>query len=150
MNELQAKAGIQVLKPIQEVFNAIVDPEQMKNYFISESTGPMVAGTEVTWKFPEFDDRFPVQILDIKAPTEILFQWEGAPGNQLKVDIRLEEREGNTVVKITEGTMPNTEAGLQWMRGNSEGWANFLACLKAWLEYGIHLRKGAFDYMKPA
>ena len=26
--------------------------------------------------------------------------------------------------------------------------SNFLACLKAYLEYGINLRKGAFDFMK--
>lgn len=30
---------------------------------------------------------------------------------------------------------------------NTEGWANFLACLKAYLEYGINLRKGAFDFL---
>lgn len=28
------------------------------------------------------------------------------------------------------------------------GWSNFPACLKAWLEYGINLRKGAFDFLK--
>lgn len=32
--------------------------------------------------------------------------------------------------------------------GNTDGWANFLACLKAYLEYGINLRKGAFDFLK--
>ena len=32
--------------------------------------------------------------------------------------------------------------------GNTEGWANFLACMKAYLEYGIQLRKGAFDFMR--
>lgn len=29
-----------------------------------------------------------------------------------------------------------------------EGWANFLACLKASLDHGVNLRKGAFDYLK--
>ena len=38
------------------------------------------------------------------------------------------------------------EAGLAWLKGNTEGWANFLACLKAYVEHGINLRKGAFDY----
>ncbi len=32
--------------------------------------------------------------------------------------------------------------------GNTEGGANFLACLKAYLEHGIILRKGAFDFLK--
>lgn len=31
---------------------------------------------------------------------------------------------------------------------NTEGWANFLACMKAYLEYDIQLRKGAFDFMR--
>jgi hypothetical protein len=50
-----------------------------------------------------------------------------------------------TFVTITEGTKDNTDAGINWLRRNTEGWANFLACLKAWLEYGINLIKGAFD-----
>ena len=41
------------------------------------------------------------------------------------------------------------EAGIKQLMGQTEGWANFLACLKAYLEYGINLRKGAFDFMKP-
>jgi len=27
---------------------------------------------------------------------------------------------------------------------NSQGWMNMACCLKAWLEYGINLRKGMF------
>jgi len=38
--------------------------------------------------------------------------------------------------------------GIQWFGGNTEGWANFLACLKAYLEFGINLRKGGFDFMR--
>ena len=50
-----------------------------------------------------------------------------------------------TFVSITEKSKPNNDAGLKWLKSNTEGWANFLACLKAWIEYGIHLRKGAFN-----
>lgn len=40
------------------------------------------------------------------------------------------------------------EKMIKWLGQNTEGWANFLACLKAYLEYGINLRKGAFDFQK--
>jgi hypothetical protein len=53
-----------------------------------------------------------------------------------------------TIVEVTEKSMKNDEAGIKWLKQNTEGWANFLSCLKAWLEYGINLRKGAFDFMK--
>ena len=56
---------------------------------------------------------------------------------------------GNTVVTVTEKSLPNDEAGIKWLKGNTEGWANFLACLKAYIEYGINLRKGAFEHIKP-
>jgi hypothetical protein len=49
---------------------------------------------------------------------------------------------------VTEKSRDKDEAGLKWLMQNTEGWANFLACLKAWLEYGINLRKGAFDFLK--
>jgi len=48
-------------------------------------------------------------------------------------------------VTVTEKSRDNNEAGIRWLKSNTEGWANFLACLKAYLEYGINLRKGAFD-----
>ena len=62
------------------------------------------------------------------------------------VEIALTAYEDLTVVTVTEKSMDNNEAGLKWLMGNTEGWANFLACLKAYLEYGINLRKGAFDF----
>ncbi len=65
----------------------------------------------------------------------------------LLVEMTLEPVEKDTVVTITEKSMANDDAGLKWLGGNSAGWANFLACLKAYLEYGINLRKGAFDFM---
>jgi uncharacterized protein YndB with AHSA1/START domain len=53
-----------------------------------------------------------------------------------------------TIVTVTEKSRNNDEAGISWLRGNTEGWANFLACLKAYLDYGINLRTGAFDFLK--
>jgi len=36
---LEIKTAIQILKPVNEVFEAIVDPNKMSNYFISRSSG---------------------------------------------------------------------------------------------------------------
>ncbi len=66
------------------------------------------------------------------------------------VEIFLEKGENDsTIVKVIEHEMNDDEAGIKQLMGQTEGWANFLACLKAYLEYGINLRKGAFDFMKP-
>ena len=53
--KLESKAAIQIQKPIEDVFEAIVNPEKMTQYFISESSGKLESGNEVIWKFPEFE-----------------------------------------------------------------------------------------------
>jgi uncharacterized protein YndB with AHSA1/START domain len=144
--QLEIKAGLQVLKPAHEVFEAIVDPAKMSHYFISESTGRMEEGKKLTWRFPEFDMNVPVRIGKIEADKYISFYWEN-DGKELLVEITLKPTDASvTLVTVTEKSRENNEAGINWLKGNTEGWANFLACLKAYLEYGINLRKGAFNY----
>jgi uncharacterized protein YndB with AHSA1/START domain len=147
MDKLEIKTGIQVLKPINEIFEAIVNPDKMKNYFISQGSGFMKAGETITWKFPEMNTEFPVKVDRIEKDKYISYYWDGAfDGEQTFVEMTLQQVAANvTLVSITEKSKANNEAGIKWLKSNTEGWANFLACLKAWMEYGIHLRKGAFS-----
>jgi uncharacterized protein YndB with AHSA1/START domain len=145
---LEIKASIQILKPAHEVFEAIVDPAKMTNYFISESNGRMEESKKLTWYFPEFKTAVPVRVGKIEKNTFISYNWDGEDGKELLVEISLVPKSDNTtLVTVTEKGRANDEAGIKWLKGNTEGWANFLACLKAYLEYGINLRKGAFDFM---
>lgn len=144
---LEIKVALQVQKPAAQVFEAIVDPAQMTNYFISTSTGRMEEGAQLTWMFPEFTMQVPVRVGTIRPNEYISYYWAGEDGRELLVEITLTPAANNsTVVAITEGSMELNDPGLAWLKGNTEGWANFLACLKAWVEYGINLRKGAWDF----
>ena len=147
MEKLTAKASIQIQKPIQAVFEAIVDPNQMNHYFIQSSTGRLETGKTVEWNFPEFPDKFPVTGKTISPHTYISFDWSGGVANQLVEMTLIPHYDGSTVVKIVEHEMNHDEEGISIMMRQTEGWANFLACLKAYLEYGINLRKGAFNFM---
>ncbi len=146
--KLEINVAMQISKPISEVFEAIVNLEKMANYFISESTGRMEEVKKLIWKFPEFDFECPVRVGKIEQDKYISYYWENS-GKELLVEISLSESlNHSTLVSISEKEMENNEAGLKWLSGNSFGWSNFLACLKAYLEYGINLRKGSFDFMK--
>ncbi len=146
---LEIKTALQILKPISEVFEAIIDPEKMSNYFISKASGKIEEGKTIEWEFPEFDVKFPVQIETVTENKYISYYWEGYKGEKLLVEINLESKnENSTLVIITEKSMPNNESGINWLKRNTEGWANFLASLKAYMEHGINLRKGAFDFLK--
>jgi uncharacterized protein YndB with AHSA1/START domain len=144
---LEIKTAIQILKPVNEVFEAIVDPIKMSNYFISKSNGRMETGKQIMWQFPEFDMEFPIRVGKIIKYEYISYYWD-VEGTELLVEMTLTPRgESSTVVTISEGSRTNDEEGIKWLKGNTAGWANFLACLKAYLEYKINLRKGAFDFM---
>jgi len=145
MEKLEIKAALKILKPLHTVFEGIVDPEKMANYFISKSTGRMEEGKTLTWQFPEFDMSFPVRISKIETDRFISFYWDDLDGNSTLVEISLQPMDEATFVSVTEKSRDHNEAGIKWLKQNTEGWANFLACLKAYLEYGINLRKGAFD-----
>lgn len=144
---LEVKTKLQIQKPAAEVFEAIVDPVKMSNYFISKGSGRMDREKLIMWRFPEFDMEFPIRISKIEKDRYIAFYWE-VDAVQLLVEMTLTIRlDKSTLVTITEKSRKPDESGIKWLQGNTEGWANFLACLKAWLEYGINLRKGAFEFL---
>jgi uncharacterized protein YndB with AHSA1/START domain len=145
-DQLEIKASLMISKPAHEVFEAIVDPSKMSNYFISKSSGRMEEGKTLTWEFPEMDMQFPVYIKKIVIDKYISYTWNDfRDGTETLVEFTLIPKSNATFVTVTEKSRDNDETGLKWLKSNTEGWANFLACLKAYMEYGINLRKGAFD-----
>ncbi|HLU50938.1 MAG TPA: SRPBCC domain-containing protein [Flavobacteriaceae bacterium] len=144
--KLTATAAIQIQKPVPEVFDAIVNPDKITQYFISDSNGRMETGKELLWEFGDFPGKFPVNVIDVNENKSVSFVWD----EETVVKMMLEEQPDNsTVVKVTEGEKELNEKNLKWLTDNTFGWGNFLDCLKAYLEYGVHLRKGAFDFMMP-
>ncbi|MCZ4408809.1 SRPBCC domain-containing protein [Cryomorphaceae bacterium 1068] len=142
--KLKASASIQIQKPVEEVYEGIVNPDAMTKYFISESNGRLDSGEDLLWKFPEFPDRYPITSTKVEANRTVSFVWDP----ETVVTIALEALPGrSTVVRVKESGKELNEANLKWVIENSGGWSNFLACLKAYLEYGIQLRKGAYDFM---
>ena len=145
---LEIKTTLQIQKSNHEVFEAIVNPEKMINYFISKSSGRMESGKQLIWQFPEFENEFPIRVDKIETDTYISYFWL-IDDIELLVEINLMPVDtNNTIITVTEKSRKNDVAGINWLKGNMEGWANFLACLKAYLEYGINLRVGAFDFLK--
>ena len=143
-----AKASIQILKPIEIVYDAIVDPNKMCNYFLESGSARLDSQDTIEWKFPEFAEVFPVFGKKVQPYEYISFDWNISAPDML-VEIFLEKTSPMiTVVRIKESKFKENEEGIKQAIGQTEGWANFLACLKAYLEYGINLRNGAFDFMQ--
>ncbi len=131
-----------VLKPVPEVFAAIVDPAQMSRFFISRASGPMKRGATVEWIFDDVGMKLSVDVREIDENRRIVFDW-AASGVNARVTIGLEAR-GNeaTLVTINEARWPMDAEGVRRALGQTQGWTDFLCCMKAFLQHGINLRLG--------
>lgn len=158
--DLKFTVMIHVSRPVHEVFEAVADPEQLSAYFTTGGAKDRLeAGKTVTWDFHDFPGAFPVEVDEVVPDERIVFRWEAAEGKQV-ADGGIEIKpagyqttvtmtfkptdDGRTLVQIEEKGWRETEGGLQASYGNCMGWAQMLAALKAWKEYGINLREGAY------
>ena len=145
---LEIKTALQIQKNVSEVYEALVDPDKMCQYFLAQSSGRIEEGAKCIWKFAEYPDEIHIRVGLVRPNAYISFYWI-IEGFENFVEIFLTAKGEDTLVTITEKSRQKEEiGGIKWLKGNTEGWANFLACLKAYLEYGINLRKGAFAYVK--
>jgi len=148
--ELKFKVQTRILKPVTEVFDAVYNPEKLSGYFTTaKASGPLDEGTTVTWAFADNPgdekNRFPVKVTK-NIPNElIVLGWEGTKGLQTVVEMNFEADGDGTIVRISETGWRETQADLDSSYGNCMGWSQMVSALKAYVEYGINLREGAYE-----
>lgn len=123
---LEIKAGLTIQKPTIEVFEAITNPAKMTNYFIAKSTGPMEEGKTIHWPFPEMEMFFPILISKIIPSEYISFYWNDIDGSETLVEMKLLTKPSGTLISVTEKSRINDEAGINWLRRNTEDGPIFL------------------------
>lgn len=142
MINVEVNVQDRVLKPVGEVFAAIVDPAKMSGYFISGGSGPMKAGATVEWQFADVGGSLSVDVQEIDDNRRIAFDWT-ASGVKARVTISLEAPDPNTtLVSINEAAWPMDREGVARALQQTAGWTDFLCCMKAYLQHGINLRRG--------
>lgn len=64
--ELKFTVAGRMSKPIEEVFEAVVSPDQLSQYFTTGGArGRLETGAEVTWDFQDFPGAFPVLVQEV-------------------------------------------------------------------------------------
>jgi uncharacterized protein YndB with AHSA1/START domain len=135
---------LKILKPVSEVFDAVVNPKKLTGYFIQTASGPLVEGKTVMWSFAEHPVAFPVKVREVVKDERIVFEWESAEGGyDTKVEMHFKPLDANaTMVQIRESGWRDTPKGLETSHGNAGGWMHMMCCMKGYLEHGINLRAG--------
>jgi uncharacterized protein YndB with AHSA1/START domain len=135
---------LKIRKPVAEVFDAVANPDKLSGYFVQAASGPLVEGSTVEWTFAEVEGRHPVHVRQVVRDERIVLTWEAAGGGyDVTVEMSFKPLDdGATMVQIRESGWRDTPDGLAGSYGNCGGWMHMMACLKAYLEYGINLRAG--------
>jgi uncharacterized protein YndB with AHSA1/START domain len=84
-------------------------------------------------------------VLKVETDKQIVLEWEGVPGHDTRVEMTFEPVGEDTIVSISETGWRENQKDLDHSYMNCQGWTQFLSALKAYTEYGINLRKGAYD-----
>ena len=159
--DLKFRVAARIARPVHEVFEAVADPDKLSNYFTTGGAkGRLETGSTVTWDFADFPGAFPVEVIEVEPDRKIVLEWkanEGEPPNveggemtesnyNTTVTMTFTPLDGNTrtMVEVEEHGWRETEGALKASYGNCQGWAQMLAALKAWVEYGINLREGMY------
>ncbi|MGB2992140.1 MAG: SRPBCC family protein [Paenisporosarcina sp.] len=135
--EIQVNTKLKIAKPVNEVFEALVDPTKMANYWFSSGSGRLEQDKTITLRYEEYNAEVELTVVEIQDNKKIAFKW-GAPGDEHVVTITLNElNHTTTVIEVNEkGWNESDEDLINNLLGNKEGWVYMLTCLKAYLENG--------------
>lgn len=147
--ELRFEIQTRIQKEISEVFDAVYNAEKLSGYFTNGGAkGNLDEGRTVEWAFadtPGEEMRFPVDVETSIRNERIVIRWPGTQAELNRVEIGFQPvGENETLVKISESGWKATDDDLKQSYGNCMGWSQMLFALKAYVEYGINLRKGAY------
>lgn len=137
--EIKVNTKMKIVKPVTEVFEAIVDPAKMANYWFSSGTGRWEEDKTITLRYEEYDAQGDIKVLEVQVDKKIVFQW-GETGEETIVTITLKAMDNtSTIIEVNEqGWNENDEELITKLLGNKGGWVYMLTCLKGYLENDIN------------
>ncbi len=135
-----AKTEMLIRKPVEDVFEAFIDPAVTTNFWFTKSSGRLEAGHEIRWDWEMYGASTSVLAKAIEPDKRIVIEWDGYSG-RTTVEWNFSARDdGTTYVVITEsGWTGDGDKLVEYVAESTQGFTWTLAGLKAFLEYGIKL-----------
>ena len=135
-------------KPVVDVFNAIVSSAAIIKYFTNGSSGDLIEGEEIIWHWDDYGSN-PVLVKTVRPNTLIELtlnseNWQKTKDDAYEVLVSIEFaslEDESTMLSISESGWRTDAEGLKGSHDNCGGWQHMAMCLKAFLEYGIDLRR---------
>ena len=135
-----AKTGMLIRKPVNEVFEAFVDPDLTAKFWFTKSSGRLEPGKQVQWDWEMYNVSIPVTTKAIDPNKRLVIEWPGH-GGPTTVEWTFEDcGDGTTFVEVTESGFSGTgDEVVQKAIDSSQGFSFVLAGAKALLEHSLKL-----------
>ena len=135
-----AKAEMLIRKPVDEVFEAFVDPAITSRFWFTQGSERLEAGKEITWTWGMYNFSIQIQVKEIEKNKKILVDWPGYGTSTLVEWTFTSRADGTTFVSITnQGFTGEDDEVVKQAIGSTEGFTFVLAGLKALLEHNVIL-----------
>lgn len=138
LNPVTIETQMMIRKPIQQVFEAFIDPEITSKFWFSSATAKLEQGKTVEWTWEKYQVSAKVNVTKIIANELIQIQW-GEPNSS--VDFIFEALSDNqTYIRIQNYNIPlQGDELIAFIIDSTGGFTTVLDSLKAYLEHGLEL-----------
>ncbi len=135
-----AKTGMLIRKPVEQVFEAIVDPQITSKFWFSKGSGRLETGKKAHWDWESYDVSIDVTAKAVEPNRRVLIEWPGYTGTT-EVEWTFQPLpDGTTFVRVQEsGWNDDADKLVRYVADSTEGFTIVLAGLKALLEHDIRL-----------
>lgn len=144
-----AEAQMLIRKPVEEVFEAIMNPAITKNFWFTKGSGRLEVNKKIIWEWEMYNVSTTVIAREILPNQRIVFDWD-SPAKAVQFSFR-ELDDDSTFVTVTEsGYDKKGDELIAAIKDATGGFTTVLDGLKAFLEYRINLNLIGDKYPKEA
>lgn len=127
-----------IRRPVEEVFNAFIDPSVTTHFWFTKSSGKLEEGKSVTWEWEMYGAKAEVHVKKILPNQLISTEW-GEPATTVDYEFASPSPDTTYVIIKNYGFNLQGEELIQAVKDNTGGFTTVLDGLKAWMEHGIDL-----------
>lgn len=141
------EAKMLIRKPVEDVFEAMVNPDITSKFWFTKSSGRVEPGKTLEWEWGQFGAKDIVDIIDVKTNEYISLEWKLGELKTLVEMVFESYSDTSTLFKVTESKFweidpaedEKLEEKINLMLGQNGGWNLVLSNMKAWLEHELDL-----------
>jgi len=147
--ENQEYAGAQMLirKPVEQVFEAFIDPAVTKNFWFTRSSGTLALNKRITWTWDMYNASTTVLVKEIIKNKKIIIEWNDPP-TIVDFDFKVLSDISTYVTIKNYGFDKTGDDLIDAIRDSTGGFTTVLDGLKAFLEHDINLNLIVDKYPK--